>query len=186
MMNKKYVFFIIAMFLCLFVVFKSLEKRIDHNIKMSIIKQNNSISNIDQKQDGYSKIFYIDKIDFQDTTELVHSKLGSFGLTENFFIQFESAFQVLESGWYKFIVYSDDGFRLFIDNKAISEFRDIRPFSGTEEKIFLNKGLHSLNLFFFQGEGNVGIKAFYMPIKQQEINFIGDSTKYINFKIKKI
>jgi hypothetical protein len=77
------------------------------------------------------------------------------------------------------ILKSDDGFVLYIDNKKVAEFIGDRPIAKNEVTLFLKKGKHTFKLSYFQGGGNLGIKAFYKI--GNEIHLVGENSSFVKF-----
>jgi uncharacterized protein YxeA len=180
--DKRHVLLILSIFLSIIVSFKTFyHKDLDGNIKFIVIQNKEAIKTIDQKRNIYSKnTYFTDKLDFTNNSKvLVDSNKKNYGYEYNFFIDFQTNFVLKKDIKITFIVYSDDGFILHVDDKKISEFKKDRPISKNEVTIFLNKGKHRYKLSYFQGGGNLGLKALY-KIKDKTY-VVGKNSSVIQF-----
>lgn len=136
-------------------------------IQMDVYQQQRELRRIDDPMETVSCSRYqIDRIAFRPGTELVHYRLGALGFSENFFVVCLGRFKVLVPGRYTFIVYSDDGFRLWIDDNKLMEFLTDRPLRPNQIDLELKKGVHTFRLKYFQGGANLGLRAYYRPSRQ--------------------
>jgi len=184
--QKNVILFIIVIVLAAAVLIKMFPLNflfLSGNVEMTILKNKNSIINIDTTRDiSFEQKLSIDKIDFEQGQELRHASLGKLGFTNDFFIEFKTKMIVKQDNNYKFIINSDDGFRLKINNDLISEFKGDRPFAPTEKDIFLKAGTYNLSLTYFQGFGQLGLKAYYQVADANTKFFIGQSSGFMSFK----
>jgi len=133
-------------------------------MRVTLNAQTTPITNLNQPPDetpSQTNTFLIDTVDFPGGNLLRHERLGEFQFSRDFFTRIDGEFEVLTAGDYKFIVSSDDGFRLTIDGNVISEFTNDRPMAETEAGIALSKGRHSFTIQHFQGYGQLGLQAWY-------------------------
>lgn len=181
--SKNIVLFALTCGLGIFLAIKTYPTKITPSIKAIIYQQKNNIQTLNSPKDiTNSKIFYMDSINFPQGNTLKHPKIGELGYTTNFFIDFKAMITTLKSASYDFLIYSDDGFRLLIDNKPVCEFIKDRPFLKNKCTIHLKKGEHTLDISYFQGYGNLGIKAYYRISSSRKYKFIGENSKFIKFK----
>lgn len=180
--DKRVVFFLFSLILFIFVLYKSsYEKSGSGEIKMSIVQNKDYIANIDQNRVEVSKnIFYTPKLEFvRSNVELQSYELGKMGYSSNFFIDFETTLDVKEDLNITFNIFSDDGFNLLIDEQNIGTYKTNRPLALNQMSYFLTKGLHKFKLEYYQGVGNLGVKALY-KIGNKEY-FIGKDSDAIVF-----
>jgi hypothetical protein len=183
--NKRYIFLILVLILGLAVfikIFNYNELFINKKIEMTITKNKNNISDLyDERIITYQNKYQINKIDFEHGLVLKHSALGLLGFDKNFFMDFSTRMTVKKDGRYKFVVYSDDGFNLKINDGLIMEFTKDRSFSKSEKEVDLKIGTYNLTVSYFQGYGQLGLKAYYLDSEQ--MYFIGESSRYLSFKL---
>ncbi len=156
-------------------------RQIAPNIKAVLTKQDGSIANIDTpRKASTTKNYLLDVVEFQNSNTLIHKTMGPLGFTNDFFIDFEAELEVLEAGMYTFNVASDDGFRLWVDDKQLAEWLGDRPVATTPGKIALDKGRHKLRLSYFQGYGNLGLKVTYNKEGSSSYR-LGESSAQLEF-----
>lgn len=154
-------------------------------ISVTVMPQNGPITTIDTpKNNTESKSFEVNSINFENGTVLEHKKLGILGYTSNFFMKLETRLQVKKAGHYTFYIASDDGFRLWIDDKQICEHPTDRPFQTSTCSAELAEGKHLARLEYFQGGGPMGLKALY-KYGENEALLIGTDSRYMTFEAVK-
>ncbi len=79
--------------------------------------------------------------------------------TNDFAIRFKSYLPIDTAGKYKFHLGSDDGSKLFIDNKLVVDVDGVHPHQTHSGEIDLQTGLHELEIVYFQGGGEWTIAA---------------------------
>jgi len=131
-------------------------------VKATIIQSSKPIRQLDDPVRVRKKeILWFDKIYFPRGNELKNPVYGYLGYTHDFLILFDTD-MVLDSDKYvRFVVYSDDGFRLSLDGKTLMEYPGDRPYSKSETIVPVTKGRHHLRIKYFQGYGQLGISALY-------------------------
>ena len=154
---------------------------IPETITMDVYQNTEHITNLYQKRDNNeSKRYTIPTIDFIGSNQLVHRELGSYRYHQNVFIEFNTTIVVHVSGMYTFHVVSDDGFSLLLNHKKVMDFASDRPAEMDSTKLFLEEGTVPFSLYYFQGGGDMAIRAYY------EINgtryLIGEESSYLGFK----
>ena len=100
-----------------------------------------------------------EQVNFDSTTE----KWPGTDLTDQFYIRWTGSIQVEKEGKYKFYLESDDGSRLFIDDKEVVNNGGLH---GMEEKsgdVELKAGPHAIKIEFFENEGDAGCKLSWEP-----------------------
>ena len=148
---------------------------------MHIYKDKNNLYLIDQNRNTMKTFDTgITTINFKTTHGLVHETMGRFDFDTNIFIDFNTSMHVLQEGNYTFIIVSDDGFQLNIDQNPIAVYPKGRAAGLNQVKYSLPKGRHQFDLSYFQGAGPMAIRAYY------EINgkrfFIGEDSEYLKFR----
>lgn len=70
---------------------------------------------------------------------------------EWFAIDYTGRFWITDPGEYTFILTSDDGSRLYIDDKRVIDNDKTHPPQSVEGKVKLKAGVHSVRVSYFQG-----------------------------------
>jgi len=97
----------------------------------------------------------IDKqLNFESTSE----ELGNSKLADHFFARWTGVLRVPKDGKYKFYLESDDGSRLFIDNKQIIDNNGLHAMEEKDGEAELKAGDHPIKIEMFENEGETGIK----------------------------
>lgn len=185
--KKEWVFLGIIILIGVFVLTKTIRLQSgEGNIKVVITQQKDGISNIDTPRSISSKkTFHVTTINFPQTRVLKHKDLGETGYSSNFFIDASVVMEVKSEGDYEFMVSSDDGFRLKIDNKAMCEHPGDRPMAATSCRVHLSKRNHLFALSYWQGGGPLGLIVKYKKIGTSRQYYVGDDSKEIRFKESK-
>ena len=137
-----------------------------HIIKATIIQSKTPLRTIDSKVVPAKKeVLWIDRLYFPKGNELRHPTYGYLGYRKNFVIYFDSDVESLKDQNVTFFVYSDDGFRFWIDGKVVGEYPKDRPYSKSVVRVFLPKGKHHIRIKYFQGYGQLGIKVQFKTDK---------------------
>ena len=132
------------------------------NFSVTLEHQRKNITHLDQARDTFATdSFAIDTVNFPTGNALVHASLGNYDFSKNFFMKLTGEVNVLKADVYRFIVASDDGFRLVIDGKNLSQHTNDRPMTETATNVRLTAGRHKIELFYFQGFGQLGLQAWY-------------------------
>lgn len=152
------------------------------HIRMNIIKNKTPILSIDQPHNpSYIIDAMISTIDFPIGDIFKHSKLGAFGVQNDFFAEFNCILRVKKAGSYFFRIGSDDGFRLFIGTNMIGEFGSGRQYQENIYKVTLRQDDQPFSLIYFQGYGPLGLRAYYQREGDVHWSFIGENSAYIKF-----
>jgi mono/diheme cytochrome c family protein len=77
----------------------------------------------------------------------------------DFALRFHGVITVPKDGEYQFYTKSDDGSRLFIDDKLVVDNGGIHPDQERNGKITLNAGDHTIRVLYFDGGGQTALKA---------------------------
>jgi len=170
------------MFLWFGVLYKSkiFAKKEDLFLNVTILKSSNTLKTLDDSFKIKSiKHVKIDKLYFPKRKYLYHYLYGNLRFNKNFVMKINTAFMLENNEKVKFVISSDDGFRLTIDGKKICEYVKDRPMSKTECVVNLKKGKHKMFIKYFQGYGQLGLVGVY------EINgkkyYIGQNSDYLRF-----
>jgi mono/diheme cytochrome c family protein len=72
---------------------------------------------------------------------------------DNFALRFDGTIRIDKEGEYLFLIGSDDGSRLVIDEKEVINNDDIHPFQQKRKKIKMTTGLHTVAVEYFEQAG---------------------------------
>lgn len=152
-------------------------------VRMLLIKQNGQLETLDTPEvRDFALKMRLPSIDFPAGGELVHRQIGPLGYKANFFLEFECDMNVKKMGNYTFAVASDDGFRLWIDDKMIGEFLGNRSIETNAYQVFLNPGKHTYRLKYYQGYGQLGLFAGYQFMDDAKLRSIGVGSSALFFE----
>jgi hypothetical protein len=73
--------------------------------------------------------------------------------TEGFAIDYTGKFWIEKPGKYKFVLTSDDGSRLYIDDRIAVDNDGVHPVATKEGTVELSGGVHRIRVSYFQGPG---------------------------------
>jgi hypothetical protein len=73
---------------------------------------------------------------------------------EWFAIDYSGYFYVDNPGAYRFLLASDDGSKLYIDDKRVIDNDGIHPIQVEQGRMTLNGGIHRIRISYFQGPGD--------------------------------
>ncbi len=82
-------------------------------------------------------------------------------LDNKFGIVFSGEIEINNDGLYTFYLSSNDGSRLFIDDKKIINFDGLHGSAFRTENIKLSKGMHKIKLQYFQAGGGKGLELLF-------------------------
>jgi len=97
---------------------------------------------------------------------------------EYFGIVYTGVFEITEPGQYKFWLISDDGSRLWIDNQEIINNDGVHGEQSVEGDTTLNKGLHQIKIWYFQGPATEIALQLFVKRPSAEEEEIFDLTKF--------
>ncbi|UTF61494.1 PA14 domain-containing protein [Gilvimarinus sp. DA14] len=157
-MSKNTIFSLLLFICALLIIVRVIPPSVDENLALVLSKSRSNITNINHSRNiSDTRTVMIDKVELNQDNRFKHPVLGVLGWTEDFYADIESRFRVTEKGRYRFMVGSDDGFSLKIDNKRLCQYPKDRPFSKQSCYRLLDVGEHTLTLSYFQGFGNSGL-----------------------------
>ena len=113
-----------------------------------------------------------------DFSKLKSVKTGfvyEFGLDEiypakdEFALQFTGKIMIEKAGEYEFFIHSNDGSRLFIDNKLVVDHRGLHGADLEKTgKINLETGMHTIHLDYFQAGGGMFLSVEYAAVELEK------------------
>ncbi|MCK5879096.1 MAG: hypothetical protein KAH24_04920, partial [Holophagae bacterium] len=114
----------------------------------------------------YTEELDIPKRDFRE---------GFPGITDRFewfAIRYTGSFHVMEEGKYRFKLRSDDGSRLYIDNRLVVDNDGAHPARTKDGRIRLSEGNHNIRVEYFQGpKFSVALQLWILPPGGRSIIF---------------
>jgi len=153
------------------------------NIEITILKPDGPIIDLNTPSKIIKqKNFSFDKLSFPQGDELFHQNIGFLGYKENFFLYAKTEINVLQEGNYTFIVNSDDGFILKLNDIAICEHTTDRSMESTSCRVHLSKGKQLFDLKYFQGFGELGLEVTY-EFESQPSYLIGADSNFLTFQV---
>ncbi|TDR37859.1 hypothetical protein DFR29_12333 [Tahibacter aquaticus] len=152
-------------------------------LRLKLERNASPVLHLDQvRQVIESREVFVDRLDLSQGGRLRHVQLGDIGYAEHFFLSLRKRFRVNADGDYRFLVGSDDGFSLRIDNRPLCA--DPRPRAMVPLQtcgIRLNAGEHELALDYFQGTGQSGLSLHYGRQDQGRNFGFGEDSPYFRF-----
>jgi len=164
------------------ILYRITPPHVSHVIKLTIAKNRTSITSIYQGRNiEATREVWVDRLDLRVKDRFRHPKLGNIvGYDNDYFVDIDRDFEVLQAGRYQFLVGSDDGFSLTIDGRKICEHLGDRPFAIQTCILRLQPGIHRFHLAYFQGFGNSGLSVEYER-EQSKRHWFGDSSGDLHF-----
>lgn len=132
-----------------------------------------------------SRELFVDRLDLSHGGRLRHAQLGDIsdsGHGENLFLGVRKRFSVISEGDYRFLVGSDDGFSLRIDNRPLCADPRPRALSVQTCGIRLSAGTHEFALDYFQGSGPSGLTVQYGRQDQSANFWFGEDSAHFRFE----
>ena len=133
---------------------------------------------IDPDKNGINWELY--KGDFMELPDLNKMKASSKGKTYHFelneidvpkhyyVLKYDSYIQIDKAGEYYFYTSSNDGSKLYINNKLVVNNDGLHAVKQVSGKIHLNKGRHLISVEYFQSGGSSTLSVYY---KSDEISY---------------
>jgi len=180
--DKRFGLLLFAAALWLWIGYSIYSHSAKHIIKATIIQSKTPVRDIDSKVVPAKKEeLWIDRLYFPVGNELRHPTYGYLGYKRDFVVYFDSEVESKKDQNVTFAVYSDDGFRMFVDGKRVGEYPKDRPYSRTLVNTYLPKGKHHIRIKYFQGYGQLGIKVKFKTDKNSFKLFgtDGDTLKFV-------
>jgi hypothetical protein len=176
-LNKNTIVSALLLLIAGLIIYRIAPVYVPGNLTAVISKNGSDIRNINQARDIIkTHSVKLDKLNLYHKGKFGHPKLGNIAKTsDDFFLDVDQMITINKEGNYQFLVGSDDGFSLTIDNKKICEHPSDRPYSIQSCNIFLTKGKHRLQATYFQGFGNSGFTLQYRATNKK-IYWFGENS----------
>jgi len=118
---------------------------------------------------------------------VVNAGIQTYGLVDNLALVAKGTILITESAPYTFGVNSDDGFELTIDGLRVCRQNSGRGANDTVGTIYLDPGMHSLQLIYWEGTGGSEVELWAAkgdwPWWDYNYNETGTWNKYANFQL---
>lgn len=156
--------------------------RVAPMLRLTLQRNASPITHLDQPRTIVeSRDVFVDRLDLSHGGRLRHTGLGDIGYAEHFFLALRKRFSVRESGDYRFLVDSDDGYSLRVDNRPLCADPRPRALSAQSCGIRLERGEHEFALDYFQGTGQSGLSVRYGRQDQGRSFWFGEDSDYFRF-----
>jgi mono/diheme cytochrome c family protein len=118
--------------------------------------------------------------DFSKLKPVSAGTVSGFDLTgarrgDNYALRFEGYFDAKREGTYSFTLHSDDGSRLYVDDKSVVDNDGIHPPSSAKGAVQLTAGVHKVTVAYFQGGGGAELEVTVNAPGEGRFN-LGDVT----------
>jgi len=160
-------------------------------LRLTLQRNASPIAHLDQTRSIIaSHDVFVDRLDLSRGGRLRHAELGDIGDNgadgnlENLFLAVRKRFTVLTAGDYRFLVGSDDGFSLRIDNRPLCADPRPRALSVQTCGVRLDAGTHEFALDYFQGSGQSGLSVQYGRQDQGSNFWFGEDSAYFRFALE--
>jgi mono/diheme cytochrome c family protein len=102
--------------------------------------------------------------DFQQLTPVAVGDANDFSLRvakrrDHFALRFEGFINIEQSGDYLFLIGSDDGSRLLVDDKLVVNNDGVHAFEQKRKRVKMTTGLHSVTIEYFEQEGEESLQV---------------------------
>jgi alpha-L-fucosidase len=106
------------------------------------------------------------------TTSVISNSLRQ--RPEKFVLTFEGYIKIEKDGFHTFFTNSDDGSKLFIDDKEVVNNDGNHGNTEKTGKVLLRKGFHKIKVLFFDGSGNNSLNVLMQPEGGEKVIIPGD------------
>lgn len=114
----------------------------------------------------YVGVMYTSVLDVQPNVAN-NAFLGRKRLSEWFAINYAGNFDIDREGLYRFRLVSDDGSILYIDGNEIINNDGFHPRQSRLGEVYLTRGVHEIDVKYFQGAGEAVLRLFWTPPWQE-------------------
>jgi hypothetical protein len=181
-LNKNTWLSILLTLVSLLIVVRIFPTSVDPVLKLVISKNRTSIAHLHQPRViETTKEVMVDVLNIAEHNRFKHPQLGEIGFGNDFFVDIEAPFTVKQAGRYRFIVASDDGFSLAINERTLCEFTGSQPLNQQTCHIDLSEGSHIFKLAYYQGYGNAGLTVQYAKTGSAKTYWVGEDSPVITF-----
>ncbi|WP_045860620.1 PA14 domain-containing protein [Teredinibacter purpureus] len=182
-LNSNTIFSVILALFFVVIINRIIPISVDPVMELVLSKNRTHITTIDQTRSiSTVKRIMIDEVNLYDKNRFFHPALGKLGWDNDFWADITTPFTVKQDGLYLFLVGSDDGFSLTINDKPLCSFKGDRGYSKQTCRATLAKGSHLLKLSYFQGYGNAGLTLEFQGPDKKRPRFWGNDTKLLQLK----
>ncbi|MGQ0799406.1 MAG: PA14 domain-containing protein [Pseudomarimonas sp.] len=156
--------------------------RVEPVLKLQFVKSRVPITQLHQRRsvEGRQTV-WVDHLDLSRNGQLAHATLGVVGYSEHFFLDLDRRVDVVETGSYRFVVASDDGFALYVDDAELCSFTGERALATQTCTAALAAGERRFRLRYFQGSGPAGLTFQYGRQGEAALYWFGESSRHFRF-----
>ncbi|MBV9080657.1 MAG: hypothetical protein JO102_06020, partial [Elusimicrobia bacterium] len=95
---------------------------------------------------------------------------------DNFSIRWTGFLRVPQAGRYEFVVFADDGFRLFIDSRPIMQDWSIHKVREKRATVSLAEGYHPITIAYYEKAGQAAMDVYWKrPGDNRPVQLGGDA-----------
>ncbi|MGD0093720.1 MAG: PA14 domain-containing protein [Planctomycetota bacterium] len=105
----------------------------------------------------------VTRVDKTINVESTEDKWPGTNLEHHFYIRWTGVIKIEKDGKYKFYTQSDDGSRLYIDNKQVVDNGGLHGMDEKDGEAELKAGNHDIKVDFFENEGGHGCIVSWEP-----------------------
>ena len=136
---------------------------------------------VEEPQPGLEwKLYVADEMkDFPDFDRLQPTETGVAAIpgtdvaggdpADHFALQFEGLLKAESSGFYRVVLGSDDGSRLYLHNKLLIDNGGAHPHQVLGRKVRLKAGLHPIRIEYFEATGDASLDLFFEDAAGQRV-----------------
>lgn len=156
--------------------------RVTPVLTLEIVANAVPIQRLDQPRSPRArKRIHVDRLDLAHDGRLAHPRLGALGYTEPFFVDLETAVEIVAGGDYRFIVASVDGFELSIAGQRLCSHSGRRSVTTETCQTRLGRGRHVLKLRHFQAGEEGGLSVRYQRQGERNVHWLGQDSRHVRF-----
>jgi len=151
-------------------------------LELTITKNRVPITNLRQRRDvELRQTVRVDVLDLANGDRFAHPQLGALGYGEHFFVDIESRVDVLRAGRYRFVLGSDDGFALYVDEVELCAHLSPRAFATQDCMAELSAGQRRVRIRYFQAAGHAGLSLRYALDGDPQLFWFGERSPHLLF-----
>jgi len=102
---------------------------------------------------SWEKLPDFGKLSPKETGDATNFDVGVVKRKDNFALRFDGTIKIDKDGEYLFLIGSDDGSRLLIDDKEIINNDGVHPFQQKRKKVKMTAGIHTVAVEYFEQGG---------------------------------
>lgn len=155
---------------------------VDGVIELKITKNRVPITTLRERRSVEQKqTVQVDVLDLAHGGRFAHARLGELGYVEHFFVDIDTRVDVLRPGTYRFVVSSDDGFAMYVDENELCSHVATREFTAQTCNVELGAGERRFRIRYFQAGGAAGLRVQYASGEASRLHWFGETTADLRF-----